>query len=179
MKENISHEIHIVRKATKEHAGDIVRLLFNAWVQTYVNSEYQITELDIQRKFGDLSEKIQDIGQFIENSTNQSNINYLVAIVNGEVSGFIYATKNKSELYINALYVDPNSQRGGIGTSLLHETINNNQMVDVIVVDVVSYNEKAIAFYEKNGFIKQGQSNTAFSKFPDGKVVPEIRMIKK
>ncbi|MEZ4113999.1 MAG: GNAT family N-acetyltransferase [Candidatus Paceibacterota bacterium] len=47
-----------------------------------------------------------------------------------------------------------------------------------IVVWVASYNQKAISFYKKLGFVKTDKDmSSQFHKLPSGKFIPEIDMI--
>jgi ribosomal protein S18 acetylase RimI-like enzyme len=167
-----------ITKADRRNSKEIVDLLLAAWLHTYPNEIFQITEKDLKKKFGDVEEKIIKIDNFLDSSRNSSDITYLVAKMTGNIYGFVYATKLQTELYINSLYVHPEHHRNGIGSLLLQEVITQNHGCNHAIVDVVAYNEKAITFYSKHGFVVQGTSQTAFGKFSNGKIIPEIHMIK-
>jgi len=62
------------------------------------------------------------------------------------IAGFI-ALKDR---HIDQLFVDPSSQRRGIGTALLSRALQN--LPGRITLDVFEENRGARAFYEKHGF---------------------------
>ncbi|MDP2585845.1 MAG: GNAT family N-acetyltransferase [Candidatus Levybacteria bacterium] len=179
MKELPSYNNIIIKRAEKKNASEITKVLLSSWLYAYPNETYQISESEIREKFGDVEEKTAGIGNFLESIQDRSDVNYLIAEVNHKVTGFIYAFRPQTQLlYINALYVDPDFHRTGIGSSLLSKLISLNQNISQISVDVVSYNTHAISFYEKKGFLYQCQSKTPFGHFPNGKTVPETHMVK-
>lgn len=178
MKEEIAHSTLTILKADKQNAKEIVALLLTAWLHTYPNEQYQITEEVIRKKFGEADRKIKMIGDFLESIQGNSEVTYLVAEEDGGISGFLYSAKTNNDLYIHALYIHPERHRKGIGSSLLLEAIALNNGIDHVIVDVVSYNEQAIAFYRKHNFVIQGPSQTPFGQFPNGIIVPEVQMIK-
>lgn len=167
-----------ISKAEKQHSQEIVDLLLAAWLYVYPNEQYQITETAIRKKFGEVDKKSLSISNFLDSIRNNSDITYLVAEIDGKIAGFLYSTKVTDNLYINALYVHPNRHRLGVGNALLREGIMLNQGIHHAAVDVISYNEQAIAFYRKHDFVIHGPSQTPFGQFPDGKTVPEIQMVK-
>lgn len=167
-----------VEKAEKQHSTDIVNILLAGWLYAYPNDQYLVTVQQVRDKFGDINEKINKIGSFIESIRASSYVNYLIAKIDTKVVGFLYARKMSAGLYIDALYVDPIYHRTGIGSSLLCAVATLNHNSSHITVDVVTYNEQAISFYQKYGFVIQGQSQTPFGQFSDRITVPEIRIVK-
>ncbi len=80
-----------------------------------------------------------------------------------------------------AIYVIPDYQKKGIGGLLIKRAfgwLGNNKD---IFVNVVSYNQKAIGFYNRFDFKKTGRTGIfdKAAQLPGGKVMPEIEMIKK
>lgn len=73
----------------------------------------------------------------------------------------------------------PGYQRQGIGKRLMElglKWLGNDRD---IYVNVVSYNDKAIRFYEKFGFVKTGKKVTdEVAVLPSGKTLSEIEMVK-
>lgn len=178
MKEALLQNESVIKPASGVHAEDIVNLLHESWLKVYPSVMYGITSCDLDKKFGDPKKKIVKISKFIDENLANPVITYLIAETNTGLVGFIYANREGDDLYINALYIDSNHQRRGIGSALIESCIQQNIGIESISVDVVAYNEQAIAFYLRNGFHILGDSHTSFGKFPDGKIVPEIRMLK-
>jgi len=178
MKEALLEGDIVIAKARVRDAADIANILLAAWLYTYPNEEYQITEADVRKKFGEIDRRIIGINRFLDSTQSNTTITYLVAQLKAEISGFIYCIKTQDNLNINSLYVHPKYHRLGIGSSLLREGIILNPGINHATLDVVSYNTQAIAFYRRHDFVIQGPSQTPFSQFPDGKTIPEIRMIR-
>ena len=64
---------------------------------------------------------------------------------NGNIIGFISMMKNE----IGGLFVDPNQQSKGVGTSLVNHI---NQFHNILEVEVFEENKIGKPFYEKYGF---------------------------
>ncbi|OGG09385.1 hypothetical protein A2154_01195 [Candidatus Gottesmanbacteria bacterium RBG_16_43_7] len=178
MPERVIYNGITITKADRSQSREIVDIILAAWLYSYPNDVYRITAADVRSKFGSVAEKELSIGSFLESINTNANVSYLTASSGGVLSGFIYATSSQYELYINALYVHPKYHRQGIGGSLLQAVFTANTGIERAVVDVVSYNFQAIAFYKKYGFITCGESETPFGRFPEGKIIPEIIMKK-
>ncbi len=179
MKEKLQILNPTIVRAQKGHAGAIVDVLREAWISTYPNIRYNVTERDVLDKFGDPTEKETRIGDYLEKLDEQAGVIYMVASISNQVRGFIYAISSGSSLYISALYIDPKFQNNGLGGLLLQECLSSSPYSTNVSVDVVAYNTKAIRFYNKAGFIDVGPSQTDFSLFPNGVRIPERKMIKK
>jgi ribosomal protein S18 acetylase RimI-like enzyme len=91
--------------------------------------------------------------------------------------GVLFCDKKKGKR-IQAIYVLPGHQGKGIGGELMQKGLGFLGSGDIFI-DVVSYNHKAISFYEKFGFRKTGKEFTnEMFRFPSGAILPEIEMVK-
>lgn len=75
-----------------------------------------------------------------------------VYVDNDNIIGFIDYSIIYDRAEINYIYVLDNYQRQGIATTLLNDMISNLNGVVNITLEVNETNEKAINFYQKNGF---------------------------
>ena len=73
-------------------------------------------------------------------------------------------------------YILPNYQNRGIGKKLLAMAIGDNK--NDILVDVIDFNEKAISFYKKYGFIFLRKEKNNARPLLFGKTLDLIRMKK-
>ena len=104
----------------------------------------------------------------------------IVAEVAGKVAGYIdlqpgKLPKRRHTAYVGELLVS--ELRGmGIGTALMAEAIGvaGNMGIKKVFLSVFSINERAIAFYKKNGFDIEGVLKGQF--VIDGKPVDEVCM---
>lgn len=89
----------------------------------------------------------------------------------------------KNEENINtteSLYVLPAFQSQGVGGSLIEKAFTWLGAGKDIHVDVVTYNEQAINFYQKHGFVKRGKRPLSDpADFPSGKSFPGTEMVRK
>lgn len=99
-------------------------------------------------------------------ATTSSTTTYLVAEVGGEIVGFTAFGAERStrpagwrgEVY--ALYVLPSQWRTGCGSVLLHAALDElaERGHDVVTLWVLAGNERAIAFYRRQGFHETGET---------------------
>ncbi|WP_457622882.1 ribosomal protein S18-alanine N-acetyltransferase [Persephonella sp.] len=77
-----------------------------------------------------------------------------VAVLDGEVIGFLFGEIIYTEGNINLIVVKKEFQRSGIGSVLLENFLNEcmDSNVDTVFLEVSDKNSKAIKFYEKFGF---------------------------
>jgi GNAT superfamily N-acetyltransferase len=81
-----------------------------------------------------------------------NQIFFQVALLDGQVVGFIEATRNKDSVFVERLYVEPQYHRLGIGSKLIKSILkwlNNQEKVEIIVA---AYNHSNINFYQQIGF---------------------------
>lgn len=150
------------------------------WLATYPNKKYGITQKDIESKFTNDNLKIGR--QKIEERKKQfsdSTIHTFVVKDRNIIIGFCGLKKERDNNKIGALYLLPEYQNKGIGKKLLGIALNWLGNDKDIYVNVASYNEYAIRFYKKFGFVETNKivSDDA-AVLPSGKTVPEIEMIK-
>ena len=103
--------------------------------------------------FGDLREESIQLIQY--NSMTEGRILW-VAEIDGEIVGTITSSKEGKAQAISALAVHPDKQGHGIGTALLNwvKDFAKRNGDEVVMLDVELENERALAVYEKAGFIK-------------------------
>lgn len=170
--------IHI-RHAKPSDARANLGVFFRSWFATYPNKEFGITEDDIKEIF---RERLTDEGvQKREKTIAElpSNQVHLVAEVDSEIVGLVLLTKYEEYDQLQAIYVDPEHQGKGVGTSLFNEI---SQCIDKdLIVHVATYNKNAIRFYEKLGFKDTGKRFTEERhRMPiSGKIIPEMEMVLK
>ncbi|MEI5907696.1 GNAT family N-acetyltransferase [Bacillus spongiae] len=76
----------------------------------------------------------------------------LVAEEAGEMKGYaFFSNENKSEIYLESIYVHPSQQGKGIGKKLYHTGINHYDNPTSISLIVYKGNPN-LSFYEKEGF---------------------------
>lgn len=78
---------------------------------------------------------------------------FYVAEKEGKVVGFVHARLNERKASLERIYLDPEHQRGGIGSKLYRKMENElPEKVEKIELEVISENDKGRNFYLKKGF---------------------------
>ena len=166
-----------ISKALPEDIQKIGDVFYKTWLDTYPNEELGITFEDIEDRY-----KNRNTEDVIERGKKaileqQGNELFLVAkdgeLVVGVCRAFVYPDKNE----LQVIYILPDYQRRGLGRLFWEEVKKFFDVKRVIIVNVATYNTKAIEFYKKIGFIDTGKrfSNEKF-RFKSGSVIPEMEM---
>ncbi|MBI5151353.1 MAG: GNAT family N-acetyltransferase [Candidatus Pacebacteria bacterium] len=149
------------------------------WLVTYPNKKFGISKKDIENKFPDDTTKIAK--KKIEEGKRQfldPTIHTYVAKEKNIIIGFCGVKKEEKNNRIGAIYLLPKYQNKGIGRKLMKMAMHWLGNERDIYVNVASYNEKAIRFYEKFGFVQTGKIvNDSAGVLPSGKIIPEIEML--
>ncbi|MCL5433241.1 MAG: GNAT family N-acetyltransferase [Patescibacteria group bacterium] len=172
----------IIADAIQEDIHGIRNVQKISWLATYPNSEYEITYEDIENKFA--QDTAEQWKQRIQENSNYFNIpnkhTFVAKNNNNEIIGFCVVTKEEDAGHINTFYVLPNYQRRNIGKQLMDRALSWLGSDKDISINVASYNETAIKFYERFGFEKSDNDiKDPEAILPSGKVIPVIEMVKK
>ncbi len=71
----------------------------------------------------------------------------------GDIAGYAYAIVEKGVLWLDRLHVAPDHQGTGLAANLLHAVMANYVGEPSISLEVIEGNDRAIRFYEKQGFV--------------------------
>lgn len=172
----------IIRTALPDDAIDIQNVFYKTWLETYPSKAEGIITEDIQEIFKDnfSDKKIEELKNRLKDFP--SNAKMLVAFdeENTKVVGLcrIYLREKFNQL--QAIYILPEYQRSGIGRKLWAEALNFFNKDKNIIVQVATYNKKAISFYESLGFVDTGKRFTEERhRMPvSKKLIPEMEMKK-
>jgi len=79
---------------------------------------------------------------------------------NGDITACVYLQKEPATFYLGMLTVSPLLQAGGIGGRLLNaaEAYVKEQNGNNITMTVISVRAELIAWYERHGYVKTGES---------------------
>jgi ribosomal protein S18 acetylase RimI-like enzyme len=168
-----------IEKPNINDVMSIQQVLYEVWLVTYPNKETGITVEDIEEKYKDrFSQKnIVKRKNEIQNLSDTDLI--LVAKEDGVVIGVCKAKKEELFNELSAIYILPSYQRAGVGKLFWDKVIEFFGTEKDIIVHVATYNEKAINFYKKIGFIDTGKRFTEEKfKMPiSGSYLPEMEMV--
>lgn len=173
-----------IERALPEDAEVICDIRDRAWIEAYPNPELGITPEDIKvnaqglegefvpRRIAYLKEKL--------GKTDRPDGDTFVAKVDGKVVGYVDPSIEDGKRRIGAIYVSPEAQGVGIGSRLIQRAIEWHGPCDDIFLEVVAYNQNAINFYNRFGFVKTDAVVTDEPGRPDFmKSLPQIEMVLK
>lgn len=172
-----------VEAAVLQDAEAIVHIQMVTWLDTYSSVEHGITREDLHDRLAGahdelLAGRIEQWRDRIASPTDDRAI--FVARIGERIVGYAGPMIVEGERRIGALYVLPEAQGKGIGGMLLRKAIDWHRQQapeQAIFLHVVSYNQKAIAFYEKFGFVRTNKEvKDEVAQLPSGAVMPEIEM---
>ncbi len=159
-----------------KYVVEISKLRRMIWLGTYVNEELGITKDKITENFREFDEEVRKYREYIYDIKNFSS--FFIVLDNDKLVGYSIVKHRYHRKSIDTLYIDNNHQGNGLGSILM------NRMIDKlgpskIYVDVVSYNKKAMCFYEKYGFSYSKKHRPIVLERINPKIyVPQIRMIR-
>lgn len=171
--------IKIVEPTIEDAIGSI-EVQYKAWLATYPNEKLGITTDDIEYRYKDafVGERLEKRKKVISNPP--SNEKVLLAKEGDKVVGMCYVVVKEDKNQLQAIYVLPEYHGKGIGTKLWEEARKFFDPAKDIYVEVVDYNEKAINFYKKLGFVDTGRrfQDERF-RMKSGAIFTEMEMVKK
>lgn len=163
-----------VRVATLTDAPDIARIQHESWLATYVNEGEKIRREDLLDYLKDIPSRVDRWKDRILRKAGEREI--FVLRGGDRVIGFCQVERRPKVGHVNALYLDPASAHRGFGSQLLQKGIDWLGNEHPLELEVASYNESAIRFYERNGFRKQGSIKPLVLK--NGKLLPQTLMVR-
>ena len=91
---------------------------------------------------------------------------FFVALLNGEVVGYIGSHNVLGEVYITNIAVFPDHRKKGIGEALIKKLVETveSEKADFITLEVRKSNISAIKLYEKCGFCAVGERINFYEK---------------
>jgi len=167
----------VISVAKPEDALGTIEVQYKTWLETYPNQKIGITREDVEDRYKDAFEgkKLEKRIKVINEQRDTEKI--LVAKDGEKVVAYSYAVKSEEKNQLQAIYILPEYHRRGIGTNMWKQLKNFFNKENDVYVEVADYNEKAISFYKKIGFVDTSKRFTdEMFKMKSGSVIPEMEM---
>lgn len=164
-----------IRKATLEDVEAIRRMHAASWLDVYPNDEHGVPYEWVRERTdswlnpGSLKQS-RELFEKVLGSTTQF---YRVAVDGDKVVGFVHGTRDDGKTKLAALYTLKDFYGSGLAQRLMALT-DEWFKGDKVTLEVVTYNYRAIRFYEKLGFEVVPGSDALF-----GEMMPTIKMMRK
>lgn len=149
---------HKLSPATPADSEAINKLYRDTWVSTYPNAEHGVSREDIEEFLKpDLTREAID-GHKKWLASLPANLRVTVVKDDGELIGFCYvkAGDADSNNKLRAIYVSPSHQGEGVGKELWRDALTFLNPAKDTDVEVIAYNQQAIEFYKRLGFVDEG-----------------------
>lgn len=157
---------YIVREARLTEVPLIRAMHRESWLATYPNDENGVSldwvhaRVDKWLDPDQLARSEEILGAAFSDSTQY----YRIAEQDGIISGLVHgSTKPDGSKYLEGLYTLPESFGTGLGAQLF-EGFNTWAEGAAVSLQVAAYNNRAIKFYEKQGFKIVPESNHLFAE---------------
>ncbi len=145
--------------STREDAAAIKQVQHDVWIHTYPNEALGIT-LEVIRERVSKNLTPESIER-LQESMNELNQRTWVLKDDMKIIGYCTAVKNESFNQLVAIYLLPEYHDKGLGKGLIEASLEWMGSNKDILVEVASYNDRAIKFYEKYGFKKNGKTGNS------------------
>lgn len=163
-----------IERMQPEDVEPATRMRLQSWLATYVNDERGVTREWIEERNQEQL-RPEHIQRGIERLNIPGRVCYVARSSDGEIIGSTTPYIDEEGVqYVGSLYVDERFHGKGVGQQLMQKIVEWSDPTKPIVLGVVTYNERAKAFYRKWQFEEVPDSETLF----DNKI-PEIKMIRK
>lgn len=165
---------YTIEPISAETVDAATRMRLQLWLDTYVNDEAGVTREWIEaRNAAQLTpEKMQ---QRRERLTSPNSAGWVALDGTGEVIGATTPFREEDGTqHVGSMYVAKEWHGTGVSSALMQKVIEWADPTQPIVLGVVTYNERAKAFYRKWGFVEVPDSGMLF----DNKI-PEVKMVRK
>jgi len=168
----------VIRELRMEDAEAIRRFHRKSWLDTYPNEEAGVSREWVEQTTDEwlTPEKMEESRRIFQSILdNPENEYYRLVEVDGEVLGFVHGMRRDDEGKQRVgIYIDKSLQGTGIAQRLFDGLFDFLDLNKDVVLDVVSYNERAKGFYRKNGFeVVEG------SEFLFKDVMPSVKMVRR
>ena len=170
-----------VLDATPNDVDQIKVVQSITWLATYPNVEAGITQEDIESQLNS-PQRNENYQRWKKTINKDDNSHFFVAKEADKVVGYCspYIDEKNNANRLGAIYVLPEYQGKGVGGKLMDTAIAWYGLGKDITVHVASYNQNAIDFYKRYGFVETGRKVTDdVAKLPSGAEIPEIEMVRK
>lgn len=182
--ETYEHSV-VIDRALSDDSVAICEIRDKAWIKAYPNPELGITaediEINAQGMKGEFVPRRITYLQKDLSEQNPADHATFVARIDGKVRGFaVPKIEAEDRCVLSMIYVEPEYQGKGIGHQLMEKALDWLGRDKDIFLEVVSYNQNAIKFYEKFGFVKTDAVVPEETGRPSYmKTLPQIEMVLK
>lgn len=135
-----------IRHMTAHDVEQVAALIHASWVSTY-------GPLMGDAKAAEESAKKHQPAMIASDMKRMHSESFVAEEPTGRIVGYAYAKVTKGVLWLDRLHVAPDHRGSGLAAGLLHAVIVNYIGEGSISLEVIKGNDRAIRFYEREGFM--------------------------
>jgi 3-isopropylmalate/(R)-2-methylmalate dehydratase large subunit len=139
----------IIRKAISSDAKAIAKIREVGWLETYPNEKIGVTKEIIFEKVKVDQDKID---RWVKTINDPSQYLFVAEVENKVVGWCVGHSLENTENAELAIYIFPEYQSMGIGIRLMKACMKELSNYPKVIIESVTYNERAVSFYKKIGF---------------------------
>jgi len=145
--------IYTIRIIKEADMLSVLAMQAKSWLDTYPNPEKGVSKewVEARTKQWMTDENLKKRRDFIRASNREDSIYIVAEDKAGAIVGIGICRNEEGKYHLGALYVDASHHGLGVAGLLMEKLLNWGGPV-TIKLEVVSYNERAKAFYRKYGF---------------------------
>lgn len=166
-----------VREMIIDEVDEATAMRLNLWFDTYENDAYGVTHDWIAEKNAAHMTEDRSVSRkarFLAGKANGTFNAWVACDASGKIIGSTTPfVDEEGHQHLGSLYVDKDWQGKGVASQLIQRVFEWFDPTKPIELMVVTYNERAKAFYRKQGFIEQPGTEILFEE-----TLPEIKMIR-
>jgi ribosomal protein S18 acetylase RimI-like enzyme len=162
-----------IRDTTPEDIPRMRAMHGQSWRDTYPNDEHGVSKEFIEKRTADwvTPENLEKSKEFFKGIIGNPRHFHQIAVRGDEIVGIVHASKTDEGQTLEALYVDKKYHGNGLARQMIEKALAWCDTGRPIDLDVVAYNERAKAFYQKYGFREKPGTEKMFAE-----VIPTITM---
>ncbi len=168
----------IIADAKPEDVEGATKVFRAAWLDTYPNEEFGVTREDIEYFYRDsltpdtLEKRREQVRKL------SANEKYFVAKDGDMIVGVCRLIKHADKNELKSVYILSEYRGQGIGSMFWNEALKFFDPKKDISVIVAVYNDKAVSFYKKLGFVDSGERISDEKwRMKSGAIIPDLEMI--
>lgn len=164
-----------IREATLDDVEAVRRMHAQSWLDTYPNEEAGISYEWVKQETDSwlTPEGLEGSREYFRKVLDNPDHFYRIAVDGDRVIGLVHTDIKDGHKHLGALYIDKDYHGTGLAQTMIKladDWIDGEE----VSLEVVTYNKRAIRFYEKQGYKVVDGENELFA----GKI-PNVTMIRK
>lgn len=174
----MSHDLgHItIRNTTLDDIVPLRTMHGQSWRDTYPSEGHGVSREWVEEHTAAwlTPEGIRDSIEHSQNIYGNPGHFHQIALSGNKVVGVVHASKLEGKQHLGALYVDAAYKGTGLAHKLMQRALDWLDLTKPVDLEVVTYNDRAKAFYKKYGFEEVPGTEELFAE-----VIPAITMVRK